>query len=306
MTNATIPSAPPTTDPEGASATLVLGARGKTGRRVAAALEAAGVPVRRGSRTASQPFSWDDPSGWPALLDGTGAVYIVYAPDLAVPGAAQTVGAFARVAAADPDRRVVLLSGRGEPEAQRAEEAVLAAQPRATIIRSSWFAQNFSEDFLADDVLRSEIVLPAGDVAEPFIDTRDIAEIAVQALTGNRHEGQTYEVTGPRLLTFDDAAAELSAATGRAVRYVPVTLDDYLAGARAQGLPDDLVGAFEHLFAEVLDGRNASLADGVQRALGRPPRDFADFAREAAAGGAWSLEGAPDEPAASTSTSARR
>jgi uncharacterized protein YbjT (DUF2867 family) len=181
----------------------------------------------------------------------------------------------------------VLLSGRGEAGARRGEQVIQNSGCAWTIIRASWFCQNFSEDYLLQPVLSGEIALPASDVAEPFVDADDIADVAVAALTDRRHAGQLYEVTGPRLLTFADAAAEISQASGRHVEYVPVTAEEYAAGAAEQGIPAELVGALTDLFAEVLDGRNASLTDGVERALGRPPRDFADYALSATRTGVW-------------------
>jgi uncharacterized protein YbjT (DUF2867 family) len=267
--------------------TLVTGGTGKTGRRVVERLAALGRPVRIGSRTAERPLDWEHPSTWSAVLDGIDAVYLSYYPDVAMPGAADVVGAFVDLAQRQGVRRVVLLSGRGEEEAERAEEVVRAADIEWTIVRSSWFAQNFSENFLLDPILAGEIVLPSGTAAEPFIDANDIADVAVAALTDDGHAGRLYEVTGPRLLTFADAIGEIAEATGREIRYAEVTPDDYAAGLRAAGVPGDYVWLIHYLFTTVLDGRNESLADGVQQALGRAPRDFRDYAREAAASGVW-------------------
>jgi uncharacterized protein YbjT (DUF2867 family) len=267
--------------------TLVIGGTGKTGRRIAARLSALDRPVRIGSRRADPPFDWDDPATWRPALRGVSAVYVSYYPDVTFPGAVEAISKLARLAVASGVRRVVLLSGRGEEEALRAEDEVRSAGAEWTIVRASWFAQNFSEHFLFQSVLDRVIALPAGDVAEPFVDVDDIADVAVAALTTDGHDGRVYEVTGPRLLTFADAAAELSQALGRDVQYVPVTPEEYAAGAAAQGVPPEEVGQLTELFTRVLDGRNARVEDGVQRALGRPPRDFADYARAAAATGVW-------------------
>jgi hypothetical protein len=123
--------------------------------------------------------------------------------------------------------------------------------------------------------------------AEPFVDADDIADVAVAALTQDGHTGQLYELTGPRLLTFAEATEEIATATGRDIRYVPVPLDAFASALAAQGVPGEVIDLLTYLYSEVLDGRNAHLADGVQRALGRDPRDFADYAREAAATGVW-------------------
>ncbi len=269
--------------------TLVLGGNGKTGRRVARRLAALGQPTRIGSRSGQPPFDWDDPHTWAPVLDGAVAVYVAYYPDLAGPRAVDTVGAFARLAVSRDVCRLVLLSGRGEAGAELAEQAVRDAGAELTILRSTWFAQNFSEDFLLDDVLRGEVFLPAGDIPEPFVDADDIADVAVVALTDDRHIGEIYELTGPRLLTFTDAVAEISAATGRDIRYARVSIEDYASAAIGQGVPPDVVESLAYLFTEVLDGRNAHLADGVTRALGRAPKDFADYARDTAATRVWDV-----------------
>jgi uncharacterized protein YbjT (DUF2867 family) len=269
--------------------TLVLGGRGKTGRRVAQRLTATGHPIRIGSRAGQPPFDWEDPSTWAPVLDGADAVYVSYYPDVAAPGAVDTVGAFARLAVSRDVPRLVLLSGRGEAAAEQAEQAVRDSGAALTVVRSTWFAQNFSEDYLLDDVLRGEVVLPAPEVPEPFVDADDIADVAVASLTDERHVGEIYELTGPRLLTFSEAVAEIASATGRDVRYVPVSIDEYTSAAIAQGVPSEIVELLAYLFGEVLDGRNAHVTDGVFRALGRAPKDFADYARDAAASGAWDV-----------------
>jgi uncharacterized protein YbjT (DUF2867 family) len=267
--------------------TLVVGGTGKTGRRVAKRLQARGLPARIGSRSGAPPFDWDDVATWEPALRGATAAYVSFFPDLALPGAPEAVGAFARLAAGSGVRRLVLLSGRGEPEAQRAERVVQEAFAEATIVRCSWFSQNFSESFLLDPVLAGEVALPVDAVAEPFVDAEDVADVAVAALTEDGHAGRLYELTGPRLLRFDEAVAEIAAASGRPLRFVPVSIEQYAAAMAGQDVPDDVASVVTYLFTEVLDGRNAKLADGVRRALGRAPRDFRSYARAAAASGVW-------------------
>jgi uncharacterized protein YbjT (DUF2867 family) len=267
--------------------TLVLGGTGKTGRRVAERLSAVGVPVRLGSRSAEPAFDWEKPETWAPTLEGVSSAYISYYPDLAVPGAVDVVGSFANLAVKEGVPRLVLLAGRGEVEAERAEQAVRDSGADLTIVRATWFMQNFSEDYMVDYILAGEVPLPAGDTPEPFVDADDIADVAVAALTDDKHVGQLYELTGPRLLTFAEAAAEISQATGRDVQYVSVSIEEFAAAAYTQHVPAEVVEVLSYLFSEVLDGRNAHVTDGVQRALGREPRDFREFARDAAATGVW-------------------
>jgi uncharacterized protein YbjT (DUF2867 family) len=272
--------------------TLVLGGTGKTGRRVAARLQARGLPVRIGSRSGEPPFDWEKPETWASALDGVSAAYVSYYPDVAIPGAPEAVRAFTELAVQSGTRRLVLLSGRGEEEAQRAELALMEVAEEAgvewTIVRCAWFMQNFDEYFLLEPILSGEVALPAGNVPEPFVDADDIADVAVAALTEGGHAGEIYELTSPRLLTFEEAVGEIAKATGREIRFVPVSLEEFEAVLAGEQVPAEIASFLTYLFGEVLDGRNAYLTDGVRRALGREPKDFTDYARDAAATGVWS------------------
>jgi uncharacterized protein YbjT (DUF2867 family) len=282
---------------------LVLGGTGKSGRRIAARLHQ--HDIRIASRNGDYRFDWDDDSTWARAAAGADAVYISYYPDVSFPGAADRVGAFARTAVANGVRHLVLLSGRGEPEAEPAEEAARESGAKSTILRCGWFMQNFSEHFLLEPVLDGVIALPAGDVAEPFLDVDDLADVAVAALTRSEHVGAVYELTGPRLLTFADVAAELSRATSRDIKYLPVPIEQYPGAAVEAGVPAEEIGPLTELFARVLDGHNAYLTSDVERVLGRPARDFAEYAAEAAATGVWDpgIASRPADPAATDGAS---
>ncbi|MFD4438738.1 NmrA family NAD(P)-binding protein [Nocardia sp. NPDC058519] len=266
---------------------LVTGATGKTGSRVAALLEAAGHPVRRGSRAATIPFDWTDRSTWAPVLAGVDSIYLSYQPDLAVPGAADTIRAFSAAARSAGVRSVVLVSGRGEPEARECELIVEDSGLNWTVVRCSFFAQNFSEGAFLDDVLAGTVALPNGDVPEPFAHADDIAEVAVAALTDPRHAGEIYEVTGARALSFTDAVGEIATATGREIAFIPISHSEFVAALGEYQLPEEMSTLLVYLFGTILDGRNTATADGVQRALGRAPRDFSEFAEAAAATGVW-------------------
>jgi uncharacterized protein YbjT (DUF2867 family) len=265
---------------------LVLGPTGKTGRRVVQRLTTRGLPTRLGARSGKPPFDWDDQTTWAPVLDGAGSVYLQHYLD-ALPGSDEIIGSFAELAVANGVSRIVHLSGRGEPAAERAEQAVQDTGADVTTLRATWFSQNFSESYFLDGLLAGELALPAGNTPEPFVDADDIADVAVAALTDDSHVGKVYELTGPRLLTFADAVGEIAEATGTEIRYVPVSVEAFAAALEEQAVPGDWIELLVYLFEEVLDGRNAHLADGVQRALGREPKDFADYARDAAATGVW-------------------
>jgi uncharacterized protein YbjT (DUF2867 family) len=272
--------------------TLVLGGTGKTGRRVAERLAERGLLVRIGSRSAEPPFDWENPDTWATALDGVSAAYVSYYPDLAIPGAPEAVRSFTELAVESGVQRLVLLSGRGEEEAQSAEQALREVGDQAgvewTIVRCAWFMQNFDENYLLEPILAGEVALPSGNVPEPFVDADDIADVAVAALTEGGHAGEIYELTSPRLLTFEEAVGEIAKATGREIRFVPVSLEEYESMLAEADVPPEFLSFLTYLFGEVLDGRNAHLTEGVRRALGREPKDFSDYARDVAATGVWS------------------
>jgi uncharacterized protein YbjT (DUF2867 family) len=268
--------------------TLVLGGTGRVGRRIADRLAERGVPVRLGSRSGEPPFDWDDRSTWPDALRGAKAAYLMYYPEIEFPGASEAIGAVAQLAVDSGVERLVLLSARGQDEARAAEEAVAALPVASTAVVASAFNQNFDEGVFRQPLLNGALPVPAGDVAEPFVDVNDIADVAVAALTEDGHAGRRYEVTGPRLLTFHQAVGEIAAASGREMRYLPVTPAQFADGLVAEaGAPREFADLLARLLGEFFDGRNASVGDGVERALGRKPRDFTDWVRETAPTGVW-------------------
>ncbi|GAA2761099.1 NAD(P)H-binding protein [Streptomyces paradoxus] len=266
---------------------VVTGATGRTGSRVARAAEAAGLTVRAASRATG--FDWWDASTWADALRGADAAYLAHPSDVGAPGAAEVVGALAREAAGLGVRRLVLLSARGEDQALPTEEALRASGADWTVVRAAWFAQNFSEGPLVAELReRGELVFPADEVREPFLDVRDIADVVVSVLTsGDRYVGRTLTLSGGRLLTFGEAVAEIAGATGRPLTYRAVSTRDYGEALAGFGVPPEEVAGMTEIFGTLLDGRNAHLSDGVREVLGRAPRDFGDFVREEAAAGTW-------------------
>ncbi|MES5818690.1 NAD(P)H-binding protein [Streptomyces sp. RG80] len=265
---------------------VVTGASGRTGSRVAEALRAAGFEVRAASR--AQGFDWENPTTWAETLRDADAAYLMYPSDIGSPAAAEGVGALAREAVGLGVRRLVLLSARGETQALATEEALKSSGADWTVVRASWFAQNFSEGPLVAELRRGELAFPAGEVPEPFLDVRDIADVVAVALTSaDGYVGRTLELTGPRLLSFRDAVAEIAGATGRELTYVPVPARAYGEALMGFGVPAEEAEFLVEVFEGLLDGRNAHLTDGVREVLGRSPRDFGDFVREAAAAGVW-------------------
>jgi uncharacterized protein YbjT (DUF2867 family) len=267
---------------------ILVGGAGKTGNRVALRLAERGIGHRFASRSSDRPFDWQDRATWRSALAGATGAYVTFQPDLAVAWAAEAIGALARTALDCGLQHIVLLSGRGEEAAQRSEEALKASGIDYTILRASWFCQNFSEGAFVEQIIGGRLQLSAGEIGEPFIDADDIADAAVAALTDPRHRNQTYELTGPRALTFRQAVGEIAAATGRPIEYQQVSMADFTGGLAAAGLPQGLIDLLEELFGQVLDGRNSNVMGGVTEILGRPATDFSEYARRTAATGIWS------------------
>ncbi|MER7881962.1 NAD(P)H-binding protein [Streptomyces fimicarius] len=275
---------------------LVTGGTGKTGRRVVARLRELGVETRAASRSGDTPFDWADPATWQAALDGVAAVYIV--PLDASPS---PTPAFVEQAVASGVRRLVLLSARGTdvpgyfgpayedggPHGE-GERAVRASGVEWTILRPGWFSQNFSEGVFLDGVRDGELALPTGDGKAAFIDTDDIADVAVAALTEDGHAGEEYGLSGPRALGIADVLDEIAKETGKRAAYVPVEPSVFRARLLAdQGFTDQEADLWTDALEPITTSREAPVLDGVRRALGREPRDFADFVRDAAAQGVW-------------------
>ena len=268
---------------------LIIGT-GKTGVRVNQRLQALGYTTRPVSRSTNPSFDWDNPATWRSAIAGTRAAYVTYQPDLAVPNAEPAIKEFVRVADEAGLKHVVLLSGRGEDGAQRAEEILKASGLSWNIVRASWFNQNFSESFMVDGILSGELVLPAGDTVEPFVDADDIADVAVATLTEPGHLNRLYEVTGPRALTFAQCIEEISDALGRPVKFTSIPVDAYIDALREEGVPEEMQWLLRELFTVVFDGRNSNVMSGVEEALGRPPTDFRTYVQKAIESGVWTVE----------------
>ena len=266
---------------------LIIGKNGKTGMRVNHLLQAHGHTTRPVSRSTTPSFDWENPATWRQSIEGTTSAYVTYQPDLAVPEAEVTIRNFMKIAAESGLEHIVLLSGRGEEGAQRAEEVLKASGISWNVVRASWFCQNFSESFMLEGILAGELVLPAKDTIEPFIDADDIADVVVATLNEPRLRNRIFEVTGPRALTFAQCIKEIADALGRPVKYTSVPIDDYINTLREAGAPNDLQWLLRELFTVVFDGRNCKVMPGVEEALGRPATDFKTYVQKTIESGIW-------------------
>ena len=267
--------------------TLIIGKNAKTGARVDALLTRMGHTTRAVSRSTTPAFDWENPAGWAQAMAGCRAAYVTFQPDLAVPGARETIARFIETAKQVGIEHLVLLSGRGEAGAQQAEQALMNSGLTWNVVRASWFNQNFSEGFLIDGILNGEVALPAGTIPEPFIDADDIAEVAVACLTQSPLANQLFEVTGPELLTFQQCVAIIAEELQRPIGFVPISAEQLLDGLSAEGLPDPVLWLMNELFTVVMDGRNSRVENGVEQALGRAPKSFREYVRKTIAQGVW-------------------
>ena len=273
---------------------LVIGGTGKTGRRIVKLLNEQGHNVRVGSRSGKPAFDWHQPEEWSEALGGMQSVYITYQPDLAVPGALEAIEELVKQAKKAKVEKLVLLSGKGEREAQLCEQVVIHSGLKHTIIRANWFNQNFSENFLLEPVLQGFVALPFAEVKIPFVDANDIAEVAVKALVEDEHNGKIYELTGSETLTFGEAIGEIARATGREIQFTRISVSAYIDTLRSHGIPEDFLWLIEYLFTEVLGNpSNSEITDDIEKVLHRKPISFKEFATKAASTGIWSVELAP-------------
>lgn len=269
---------------------LVLGATGKTGRRVTARLRLLGVQVRPVSRSSAISFDWSDPASWDAALDGASSAYLV------PPAEVGPVDHFIDRAQAAGLRRVALLSGRAADswgdstfglDMRAAERAVRASSLDWTIVRSSNFNQNFSEELFLEPLVRGELAAPPGKVPEPFVDIDDVAAVVAEVLTTSGHAGKTYELTGPRGVTFSEAVDLIAAASGRTITYRQITPSRYADTLTEQGLSRADADTIAQMYVLMERGLISETTDDIRRVLGRAPATFEDYVVRTAADGRW-------------------
>jgi uncharacterized protein YbjT (DUF2867 family) len=266
----------------------VIGGTGKTGRRVVEGLNQLGHNVKIASRSSVPAFDWDDPSTFSNTLKGMDRAYIVYYPDLAVPGAKEAITALTEAALKEGLEKVVLLSGKGEAEAEACEEIVANSGLNYTLVRASWFNQNFSEGAFRDFVLAGHVALPMPDAEIPFVDAEDIAEVVTKVLVDDAYNGQTITVTGPRKMTFKEVVETMAKGIGKPIQYQPISIEEFKDGMKAAGLPESYVWLFGYLFKEVLGNPdNQTVSHDVERVLGRKAIDFSEYVEKTVPTGVW-------------------
>ncbi|MGY3795111.1 NmrA family NAD(P)-binding protein [Aquimarina sp. 433] len=267
---------------------LVLGGTGKTGKRIVKLLKDQDHNVRVGSRQENPSFDWHRPEGWSAAIEGMDTIYITYQPDLAVPGALQAIEKLVEISKNQHVKKLVLLSGKGEKEAQLCEQVVIHSGIDYTIVRANWFNQNFSENFLVEGILAGHVALPFSEMKIPFVDANDIAQVAVKALTEDQHHGKIYELTGSEAITFQEAVQIISDITGKEIQFTPLSIETYVSALQQEELPADFIWLIEYLFTEVLGNPdNSEISHDIEKVLGRKPITFREYAEKTNALGIW-------------------
>lgn len=267
---------------------VVLGGIGKTGRKVAEKLAKNGHVVRIGSRTQNPAFDWNDASNWSEVLEGMDAVYVAYQPDLAVPGALESIEKLMNEIRKSSIQKVVLLSGKGEKEAELCEQVVIHSGLDYSILRCSWFNQNFSESFFLDPIRLGQVALPKAEAKVPYVDTDDISDMAVEVIENDQHRNQLYELTGPQIYTFREVIQLISRETGREIQFTEINLPSYLDLLKSHGVPEDFVWLINYLFSTVLDAPgNEEISSDIEKVLGRKAKSLEEYVIETAKTDVW-------------------
>jgi len=262
---------------------LVTGGTGKTGRLVAEQLAVRGVDARAATRhpaSADQVrFDWDDATTYGPALDGVTSVYLVAPTDRTEQ--LPVMRPFLDQAVARVPGRLVLLSAsslaEGGPMMGEVHAWIHAHAPRWTVLRPSWFMQNFTTQHLPSIINEECVYSATRDGRVPFIDTADIAAVAVEALTNPTLASDDHVLTGPEALTYDEVAKAITDASGRPVRHRRLSVEELAARYAGFGIP--------HHYASMLAGMDEAIANGtedrttmeVPQIIGRPANDLANF-----------------------------
>ncbi|MEM6684451.1 MAG: NmrA family NAD(P)-binding protein [Bacteroidota bacterium] len=270
---------------------LVIGGTGKTGRLVVENLTTLGHNVRVVGRKTNPVFDWDRPETYAAALKDMDRAYIVYYPDLAVPGAKNAIKMLTEKALKAGLEKVVLLSGKGETEAEACEEIVANSGLNYTTVRASWFNQNFDEGAFKEYIITGHLALPMPEAKIPYTDTKDIADVVTKVLLDDTFNGEIVTVTGPKKLTFTEVATIISDKLGRNIQYQPISMEAFTSGLANVGTPEPVIWLLRYLFTEVLgNSENQTVSNDVERILHRKPITFEEYAEKTVASGVWNLE----------------
>lgn len=274
---------------------LVIGGTGKTGGRLIERLGEEGWAARCASRSAKAlpgaegvAFDWCDPQGHDAALAGVESIYLVAPVGSNDP--IEVMEPFIERAIAQGVRRLVLLSSslieEGGPAMGAVHALLRRRAPEWAVLRPSWFMENFSVGQHLATIRDEDAIYSATDDGRvPFIAVDDIAEVAFRALTNEETPNDGLVLTGPNSMSYDEAAAVIGAARGRAVRHVRLTGEELTARFKAFGLAHEYAAMLAGLDRAIAAGAEARTTQVVARLTGRAPWSLDDFATRNAS--AW-------------------
>lgn len=270
---------------------LITTPNGKVGSEVTEQLLEQGHPVRLGAHTVEKaqaafpqaevaPFDFTDEDKARAALVGVEALYLASPGDSRAEPVKRVID-FAKEAGV---KRVVRLSAIGveasDNPLREVEKYLEASGLQYTLLRPSWFMQNYSTTNAESIRTQGAFYEPSGDAKTGFIDARDIAAVAVKALTEDGHHAQAYALTGGHAYDRYEVAAAISQATGKAVRYQEVFEVQFQKGLTSAGVPEGYVALMTGLYQAVRAGHSAAVTDTVEQVTGRAPITLEQFAHD--------------------------
>ncbi|MBB3918402.1 SDR family oxidoreductase [Rhizobium fabae] len=270
---------------------LVLGATGTVGRHVVDGLLAKGEAVKAASRSGKPVagaegvvFEYGRPETYGPAFEGVDRAHVLLAS-----GHVDAKGLLLPIieAAAERKVKVVLQSvfGVDADDSIPYRQVEIALEKSGTpyvILRPNWFADNF-HTFWKPGIDHGQIAVPAADGKSSFIDARDIAASSVAALTSSAFDGKAFNLTGPQALSYEEAAAILSEATGKPIAYDAISDEAFIAILTGAGVPADYASFLASIFYPVRQGWTAVVTNDVETLTGKAPRPLKTYAADYAA-----------------------
>jgi len=264
---------------------LVTGATGRIGSLVLNHLHSKGLyfrsAVRKPTSAHDVAFDWIDSSGWTDATKGIRDLFLMTPENMG--NLSENVEAFLETAKGQGVQRIILLSAHG---VDRDDHGTGMAHIEAVvrwnfedhcIFRPNTFMQNFSAGpFLQSILQQSALIAPLGDAKISFIDLEDIARCVASALANPQLKG-TFDLTGGKAVSFEEAASEISTVTSSPVEYRHVSDEDMGNILGKSGLPPHLLNMVLGFYTSLRDPSHASVASSVEEITGQAPQSFSAF-----------------------------
>lgn len=269
--------------------TLIIGANGNLGRKVAKAV-GANSTVKAGIRKEANflnednienvVFDYDRPETFHVALDGVDAVF-VQAPPLDA-AAFERISPFIDVLAEKGIKRVVFNSAWGvdhneEAPLRKLERKFMNEDFAYTFVRPNFFIENFTSGFASEPLHNDGVIVHnAGDSKITFVSIDDIADVVAQSLQGEQHVGKAYNLAGSEAWSHQEVADFFAKKMNKEVQNVLLTSEQMKAGAIENGLPESVADYLVMLYDIAAEGHMAHPSNDIQDVLGRAPKTFND------------------------------